>query len=167
MVFWPAGGILLAAYVGLYLCRREVSLRPRRLGVFAAVVLLARLALLLVWPWAGPLDVTLACVSGVAAVALLPLGRTWLLREEAATLRQRLHEASGGLFLPYTESEPGRLVFTAKGASWRLRLGAVSRWSQLVVLPPAPTGKMALLVHWLSKQYPGPVPRVRIVLRRE
>jgi hypothetical protein len=168
--FWPAAGVLLAGYVGLFLAaRRPVSLRPGRLAAFAAAALAARLLLLALGAsWAGPLDLALAAGSAAGAAGLLLARGNWLLRAEADALRQQLQYAGRGLFLPHAEPSPGLLVFTAKGSSWRLRLTELGRRLQRVGLPRPPvTGKMALLVHWLSKQYPGPVPRLRITLTKE
>jgi hypothetical protein len=167
--FWTAVGLLLAAYVGLFLAWRQVSLRPRRLAGFMAVVVVVRLVLLtLGWPWSGGLDVGLAVGSAAGAVLLFGLGRYWLCRVQSAVLRQQLDEASRGLFLPYTEPQPGCLVFSTKGSSWTLRLTELTPGVQLVAPPTvAGAGKMALLVQWLSKQYPGPIPRIRISLTKE
>jgi hypothetical protein len=161
--------MLPVGYVGLFLGRSGVSLRPSRVGSMLAVIVAVRLILLaLGWPWVGAADMTLAGTTATGAVVVVLARRAWVLRTDAATLRQQMADASRGLFLPCTETEPGCLVFTAKGASWRLRFTELGKRFQLLVLPDSPgTGKMGLLVQWVSKQYPGPIPRVRINLKKE
>jgi hypothetical protein len=48
-----------------------------------------------------------------------------------------------------------------------LRAVSIASGIQLLVLPyPPPQGKIGLLLNWLERQYPGPLPRPRVVLRR-
>jgi hypothetical protein len=181
-VFWTATLSALAAYVLLFIARREVALRMRRLGWSAAVVLVIRLGISVpgyandagdvpLTPVAAASlapDFALTVVAAVSAAALLPCGRIWLCRAEARTLQQQLHTACAGLFLGYDEPAPGRFQFTAKAGTWRLRMVSITKGVQLLVLPRvAGPGKVMLLVQWLAKQYPGPVPRIHIVLKKE
>jgi hypothetical protein len=168
--FWGSATGVLAVYVGLFIVtRRDVTLRPRRLGWLAVIVLGIRLALLLFGePLETPIDVGLMGIAVAGATGLLPCARVWLFRAQAETLRQQLQTACAGLFLGLDEPMPGRFQFTAKAGTWRLRMVELSKRVQLVVLPRvAGPGKVTLLVQWLSKQYPGPVPRVHIVLKKE
>jgi hypothetical protein len=167
---WWGAAVVWAVYFALFLlAHRPVTLRLLRLGGLALVV--AGLRLLLIPcgdSLANPLDIGLTVLTVLGGVVLWCCGRVWLARAEATMLREQIHTACRGLFLEYSEPRTGHLLLAARGGTWRLRLVGLSPRVQLVVLPPV-TGpsKAALLLHWLSKQYPGPVPRLHIVLKKE
>jgi hypothetical protein len=173
--FWGTAAGVVAIYVALFLlARREVTLRPRRLGWFAVIILGIRVAIMMFGdPLDKPVDIGLVdtVLTGfvvAGAAGLLPCGRVWLFKTEFQTLRNQLQTACSGLFLACAEPLPGHFQFTAKAGTWRLRIIGISKRVQLVVLPRvAGPGKVTLLVQWLSKQYPGPVPSVHIVLKKE
>jgi hypothetical protein len=167
--FWGGAAVLVGGYVALFLlARRPVSLQLRRLGWLFLAVLVLCLVLLLCSPAPGPFDLALAGVALVGGVALWSAGRVWVLRAEAAVLREQIQTACRGLFLELAESKPGLFLLTAKANTWPLRVIGLGRRLQLVVVPRvAGPSKAGLLVHWLSMQYPGPVPRIHIVLRKE
>lgn len=169
LAFWCAAAGLGAAYVGLFLAaRRPVSLRLSRLGGMAAVVILTR-ATLHAAGW--PLEFGREGIPGVVFLLAVAggwlAGRVWLLRSPADEFRQQLETACRGLFLKLEEARPGQVSLTASGRTASLGLRQLTANLQVLVLPqPGGMGKVALLVQWLSKQYPGPVPKVRIVLTR-
>jgi hypothetical protein len=167
--FWWAAAVDLTAYITLFLLtRRAAALRLGRLGWLALAVAGLRLVLGLVHPPATPLDWGLFGTALVSGLALRLGARLWLVRAEAETLRQQIQTACRGLFLGYTEDVPGHFLLTAKAGTWPLRIMRISQRLQLVRVPHvAGSGKAALLVHWLAKQYPGPVPRIRVVLKKE
>jgi hypothetical protein len=112
-------------------------------------------------------DAGLTALVLLGALALFRSDHVWLVRAEPEELREQVRMACRGLLLPWDEPEPGRFRLTAKDGTWELRIWPLSQRMQVVVLPrPDAPGKAALLVAWLAKQYPGPVPRVRIVLQR-
>jgi hypothetical protein len=166
-VYWWTGAATLGGYVLLFaLARRPVSLRPRRVGALLAATTVLRLALV---PFGSPLEVpgelVLLAAAGALTVPLLLMPHFWLVRATGAELRQQIRTACRGLFLGVEEKTPGRLILTARGNA----VLGVRRWTagvQWLALccPPGP-GKVALLCAWLSKQYPGPVPRLRFVLK--
>jgi hypothetical protein len=167
--FWGGTAVLVGGYVALFLLvRRPVSLRLRRLGWLFLAVFVLRLVLLLSSPAPGRFDLALAAVALVGGVGLWSAGRVWLLRADAAGLREQIRTACRGLFLELAESKPGLFLLTAKANTWPLRVMGLGRRLQLVVVPRvAGPSKAALLVHWLSMQYPGPVPRIHFVLKKE
>jgi hypothetical protein len=167
--FWCGAAAVLMAYVALFLLsRRATALRLGRLGWLALAVAGLRLVLALVHPPTTALDWALSGTALGSGLALRLGARAWLVRAEAETLRLQIQTACRGLFLGCAEAEPGRVHLTAKAGSWQLRIMRISQRLQLVCLPHvAGPGKAALLVHWLSKQYPGPVPRIRVVLKKE
>jgi hypothetical protein len=166
-VYWWTAAAALSGYVLLFaLARRPVSLRPRRLGALLAAATVLRLALV---PLGSPLEVpgelVLVAAAGALAVPLLLRPRFWLVRATGEELRGQIRTACRGLFLAVEEKTPGRLVLTTRGDA----VLGVRRWTAgvqglTVCRPPGP-GKVALLCAWLSKQYPGPVPRMRFVFK--
>ena len=131
-------------------------------------VLVVRAGLLLAGflpePW---IDASLAGIVILFAVSRPWTARVWLIRVTAKDFREQIGTACRGLFLPCEEEQHGRFLFSAAGSTLNLRMYSIGRRLQLVVLPPvAGQGKVTLLVSWLSKQFPGPVPRVRIILKR-
>ncbi len=163
---WAVLAGALAAYLLAFALRREVSLRPARLAVLAAAAGTARLLLTaLGYPVAWPVDGGLTILLLASIVGLLAARRFWLVRATEEAVRVRIQSACGGLFLPLAEPVAGRLVVTARGQEHRLLLVRLGQELQGLVLCPRPDrGKVRLLVDWLAKQYPGPVPRVRITL---
>ncbi len=166
-ICWGTAAAVLGGYVLLFAwARRPVSLRPARVGAVLGAAALLRLGLssfagLPDWPGEG------ALLGGVCllAVSLGLARRVWLVRATAEDLRRQIETACRGLFLQVEEKQPGRLTLTARGdAVLGVRqLTAGVQW--LVLCRPPGSGKVALLCAWLSKQYPGPVPRVRFVLK--
>jgi hypothetical protein len=56
---------------------------------------------------------------------------------------------------------------TTKGNTQLLRSVRLSqRWTFVVLPRRRGRDKISLLIGWLEKQYPGPIPRLRIVLKR-
>src|SRR5262245_41281452 len=164
--FWGITAGLTACYLLLFLlARRPVSLRPGRLAVLAGLAVGLRLVLLACGEaLESPLDRALSGLALAAAVGLVLLRRAWLVRSSAAALREELGLACRGLFLDMQEPREGRIRLVGRGEH-ELRMIEVGKRLQVLVLGPVPgPGKVALLLNWLAKQYPGPVPRVRIVL---
>lgn len=166
---WCAAAAVGAGYAALFLlARRPAAIRLGRVGLALVAVLALRLALLAAgYPLQPAWE---AVVGGVALIAATCLGlgrRAWLVRAAAEEFREQVRAGCRGLFLGCEEPLLDFFVLTAKEGSGPLHLLRVSRRIQLVFLPcPLGRGKVALFVHWLSKQYPGPVPRVRIILHR-
>jgi hypothetical protein len=167
LVPWVALGGVLVVYLLAFAARQDVSLRPGRLAMLTAAGGVARLLVValgyrVVWPVDGGLMIAvLACTVALAAAR-----RFWLVRATAQELREQVQAVCGGLFVAVAEPAVGRLVVTAKGQEHRLRLVALAKRLQGLVLCPRPAaGKVKLLVDWLAKQYPGPIPRIRITLK--
>jgi len=165
---WLAAAGAAALCVPLFLlARRPVAVRLGRLRGLVLAVLGLRLALLVSYPLETALD---ACFSALALLSLAGLwlgARTWLLRATAERVREQIETGCRGLFLPCAEPERGRFVLTAKGIATELRMRSLGTRLQLLQVPrPAGQGKVELLIQWLSKQYPGPAPRVTLVLKR-
>jgi hypothetical protein len=168
-VLWCTIVALGVTYGGLFLrARRPAAIRCGRVGIALLVVLAVRLVVVIVgYPLALAWEAVLIGIFLGGAVCLCLAWRVWLVRAGTAELRGQVQTGRRGLFLDCTEAAPGVFLLTAREGEARLRFQRLSDRMQLVVVPRVPgQGKLALFVHWLSKQYPGPVPRVRIILSR-
>jgi hypothetical protein len=166
---WGAAAVLAFGYAGLFLwARRPVAIRLIRVGVVCTIVLALRLALLAVGN-STVMEWEIAVGSSALAVGLscLLARRVWLVRASIEEFRAVVADGCSGLFIAWQESKPGCFVLSAKEGIWQTRLVRLSTRMQFaVVRPPVGQGKLALFVLWLSKQYPGPVPKIHIVLHR-
>jgi len=163
---WSLFAAAVAAYLLLAMWRNDVSLRPLRLGSFAAAAVIARLLLVPAlaigwWEWIA------VAVCLIAVAAAYWARQSWLIHADANVFRERLDDACRGLRLEIREVTPGRLELVERQQSSRLGMTVLLPACLLVQLPrPARPSKVALLVDWLAKQYPGPVPRIHIRLSR-
>lgn len=168
LLWWGAIGCSLV-YGGIFLITsRPASIRFRKLGWMGFMIILLRLGLVVQGYRLEPRwDMAMAAATLVGALTFWLSPRLWLVRAAAGELRGHITTACRGLFLACEESPTGHLLLSAKGIQRRLRIIGLGSRIQLLILPiAAEQGKVALLVGWLSKQYPGPVPRPRVVLRR-
>ena len=164
------GTAVVAAYVGLFvLARGPATLRLRRLGsMLLAVAFLRVSALVAGLNVTGRTESVLMVSILVVGLLLLAAKRIWFFRIGAGTLRAQIDAACQRLFLPMEEPMPGRLQFTTKKRVRWLHMWPLGRRFLLAALPPVPDrDKVKLLLDWLSKQYPGPIPRIRIILKEE
>jgi hypothetical protein len=157
----------VGGYVLLFvLARRPVTLRLARFGWLLASLVVLRLILAVAGvPFQGLLESIGTVLVGLVAAALLLAWRVWLVRATAEELREQIQTACRGLFLGLQEAPVGRLQLAARGEP-ALHLRRLAPRVQLLRLcRGAGPGKVALLCSWLAKQYPGPVPRLRISLQ--
>jgi hypothetical protein len=144
---------------------RPVGVRFAPIGGLALTVAVLRLLLI---PMGYPIEGFGEWSAWIGTV-LLGLGlvtcrRLWLVRTTPEALREQIEWACKGLFLTCTEGK-NEFVFSHKQASSRLSWFSVSSGWQLLRLPKrSDSAKVALLVDWLAKQYPGPFPRMRIAI---
>lgn len=164
---WVIFAVALAMYLLLAVVRQNVSLRPARLGALAAAAVVGR-AMLLPASSIGLWELLpLGACAVVAAVAPFA-NRIWLVRESLDEFRRRFDDACRGLRLEPRLSSPHRVELVERQQVHSLRMSSLSKGWLLIHLPRATRpSKVALLVDWLSKQYPGPVPRIHIHLSRE
>lgn len=168
-IYWGSAAALAAAYVAMFLVARgPVSLRLGRLGW--PVLALAGMRLVLRGmglPFQNSVDSWLVLVAAMGAIVLLVEQHIWFIRVERDDLCQQIRQACRGLFLTCEETAPGQFRLTAKDHTYLLGTWPLCRRVQRLRLPVAAgPGKVTLLVQWLAKQFPGPVPRVRIVVHR-
>lgn len=168
LLLWGAVGLWAMIPLALFLgSTAPVSLRSRAVGRGAAIALVGYVALLVVDARAfRGAELILFYLLLLLALLLLPGSEWWLVRADAATVQERIAAGCAGLFLT-CEPLPGvgvRLI--ARGVESRLRLVPLGKRLTGVTLPrPGGKGKVALLVNWLTKQYPGSLPRLRIRLK--
>jgi hypothetical protein len=167
VLYWIAIGAIVA-YLSLFLfTTRPVSLRCGRLGWILLAFPAARGVMLLTGStpqlWS---EASWAMVVIVIVLTRKWSTRVWIVRTTATDVRERIETACRGLFLKIEEPADGRYRLTVGEQSVDLRLMTIGKRFQCVLLPSAGAhGKLSLLVDWLAKQYPGPVPPVRIVLK--
>jgi hypothetical protein len=161
---WLTFALTASVYLLLAAWRKDVSLRPVRLGWLAAAAVLGRVILwpvssIVSWEW-------LPLVGCLIAAFIAPwIQRIWLIHADHSEFRQRLDDACRGLRLEYREVAPGKLDLVERQQVHRLRVGFLLTACVLIQLPRAARpSKVALLVDWLAKQYPGPIPRIHIHL---
>ncbi|MBI3468562.1 MAG: hypothetical protein HY000_36635 [Planctomycetes bacterium] len=165
---WWIAGVFLGVYVGLFAAaRRPVAFRLRRTGVLCLALGAVRTIL---WRLGYPLQspgVAALVATTAGGVLFLCAGRVWLLRDSLTNLREQMATATLGLFMKCEETRPGQFELPTRDGLCRLRTLPLTSQLLIVVLPRAKRrSKLALFVSWLSKQYPGPIPRPRIVLER-
>jgi hypothetical protein len=166
-ILWGSFALVVSSYLLLFvLARSPVTLRPARAGCLLAILLGLRLVLAGAGiAVEGAREMVGMMVMGVAAAAFASAHRAWLVRATEEELRGQIQSVCRGLFLGVLEVEAGQLQLSAPGKPV-LRLRRLTPRVQLLMLPRvAGQGKVALLCSWLAKQYPGPVPRLRIILK--
>lgn len=169
----PNGLWLAATAVGFVyimpflLARRPVAIRAQRLAVMGLIVLVLRL----VWIAAGfklkgLLDVTLLVATLLGTVGLVLWRHAWITRSGLDEFREQVESACRGLFLVFEEPVRGHFLLTDKGNTHTLQALSLTSRMQVVLLPShTRRSKVALLESWLSRQYPGPFPRMSIQLK--
>jgi hypothetical protein len=164
---WAVGGVLAGGYLLLFmLARRPAALRLARLGCLLTALVALRLVLAVGGATLqAPAEVAATVLLGAAAGALLLGRRVWLVRATAGEFREQILTACRGLFLGVHEGEGRYRLAATDGPALRLWTLA-ARLQLLVLCRVTGPGKVALLCGWLAKQYPGPVPRLRITLKR-
>lgn len=161
-------GAVPAVYLGLFLVGRgAATLRLARFGWILLTVAATGMMLATIWYGRGLAQLKLPAALLALSFALIGARRFWVFRAHASELQAALRFACQRLFLPFTESAGNGFVLMEGGKeARRLRFLWSARGYALVMLPPpSGRGKVALLLRWLSKQYPGPIPKIHIVLK--
>ena len=131
--------------------------------------MLTGLRLVAVWiglSWAGQWEWATFALLLAAGAGLLLAGRVWIVRAPLDVLQDQVREARGRLFLTCDESSSRCWTLTCKQRTCHIRYRRLGARFSLVLMPRASGhDKVTLLVDWLAKQYPGPVPRIHIVLK--
>ena len=168
LAVYAAGlALVVAAVVGFCLGSRPTALRSLSLAVGAAGVLLLRLLTAALEPRLGDRWELLLYTAFllIAAGGLAPV-EVWLIRTSTGEVKACLENGCRSLLLAPEWPTPRRFVLTVRGVEFAGSLADFGRFSLFWFPAPGKRGKPRLLVNWLAKQYPGPFPRPRIVLKR-
>lgn len=158
-VIVPAGYCL-----AFRLTRRSVTLRLGRLGWVLLVSSAASVGLLMLFEASNRLWTVPATA---AAVSLGPLAfrRVWVFNVASDAFREAVEDGCARLFLRFASASSEFRAGDPKFDHEDLSFVTMGARLTLLRLPRRPSsGKTRLLVQWLSKQYPGPIPQIRIVL---
>jgi len=164
--------LMIGIYPGLIgilfaLSGNPVSLRAGRLAFVVALFLLAR-GLLLVAGYGitGAGDGIAFAGAGTVVLLLLLLQRYWLLRTSAEEFCSRMEFAGRGLLMETSKAAPGLVLMQTGRQQQEIWYRELLPRLLLVCLPSGrKQGKVSLLLMWLGKVYPSPIPHPRIYLK--
>jgi hypothetical protein len=165
--YWIVIGAITAYLLLFLVTTRPVSLRCGRLGWILLALPAARGVMLLAGsPPQLSIEASLATVVILIVLTRKWIARVWIVRTTTADFWEGLENACRGLFLKCDERTDARCRLRAGEQSAELMMKTIGGRFQCILLPPLSVhAKLTLLVDWLAKQYPGPVPRVRIILK--
>ena len=161
--------IPLALYVMLFiLARRPVALTWGRIGKCLVVVSTLGAVPLLLVGQAVPFSVlTVPGVCLVVGCLLWPFCGSQLVRISHDGYLDLVRSGSKRLLLRIDEDNANRIVLIERQRTETLRVTRLSRRVLFARLPSVKShDKITLLVRWLLKSFHGPLPRVRIVLKK-
>ena len=160
----------IAVYLAFFLlARRPTAIRVSRIGKL--IVLLITFGTLLTFLVAGsddPLNwpLTISCL--VTGICLWPLSQILLVRLAADQFQELIHTGSTRLLLACETTGSRHLTLTGRTRTASIHSFAIAPRILITVMPAAHLrDKITLLVHWLPKVLPGPLPRIRIALKRK
>jgi hypothetical protein len=163
--WWFAAAAVLVWVILAVVPARPVGVRFAPVGGLALTVAMLRLVLIpMGYPIEGLGEWSAWVGAMVVGLGLIVCRRFCLVRTTPQALREQIEWACKGLFLTCAEGK-NQFVFSHKQANSTLSWFSVSSGWQLLRLPTRrDSAKVALLVDWLAKQYPGPFPRMRIAI---
>ncbi|MGB5442636.1 MAG: hypothetical protein WBN57_08425 [Gammaproteobacteria bacterium] len=164
-------GMIPVIYLALFLFSRQpATLRFGRFGWILIAMTGFIVLALEVGDGATETEMRVLLALLVLSVALIATGHVWIFRMDEEKFRESIRDACRRLLLPFEESTAcsGFILMESSQVIKQLRLLMVCRGFVLVLLPcRSGRGKVELLRSWLSKQYPGPVPRIHIFLKEK
>ena len=164
-VFLP----LLVYVVFFLLARRPTAIRCSRIGQL--IVLLITFSALLTFVVTGSHDSVnwpLTISFLLAGICLCLLSQIFLVRLTADQFQALVHTGSARLLLVCETTGARHVTLTGRSRTATVRSFPVAPRILIAFMPVAhPRDKIALLIHWLPKVLPGPLPRIRIVLKKK
>lgn len=185
---WPIVGAVLLAYLMLFLARKDSAITP--VGILVTLLVGIGVGLPVRWLWNNPplpehIAFDPSPMSVVPAFLLISSLAFYvggysvrLVRAETSSVRRELEEACRRLFIQQ-ENDGWAMRLSAKGPAKAktfltgtivkatVEVIPLGRRITLLVLPRVHyPPKLTLFFDWLSKRYPGPVPRIRGKLDR-
>ena len=164
-------GMIPVIYLALFLFSRQpATLRFGRFGWILIAMTGFRVLAVEVGDGAAETEMHVLVALLVLSVALIAARHVWIFRIDVENFRESIRDACRRLLLPFEESTAGSgfILMESSQVIRQLRLLMVCKGFVLVLLPyRSGRGKVELLMRWLSKQYPGPVPRIHIFLKEK
>ncbi len=160
---------ILVYLVFFLLARRPTAIRVSRIGQL--IVQFITFGTVLTFLVAGPDDplnwpLTISCL--VTGICLWPLSQIFLVRLGADQFQELVHTGSTRLLLACETTGSRHLTLTGRTRTASIRSFPVAPRILIAVMPAAHLrDKITLLVQWLPKVLPGPLPRIRIALKRK
>jgi hypothetical protein len=170
------GTILIWVFAPLviYLCffllaRRPTAIRISRVGQIITFLIAATWLAAMVFPkLLSPPDWLPVLVCLGLGLVLWSLRRIWFVRLSTADYMDLATSASGRLLLPSSQSKPHEMTLESRTRKEVIRVFPLTPRLLVTRLPSLkPRDKITLLVCWLGKVLPGPLPRIKIVLKRK
>ena len=160
-------GLPLAIYLLCFLgCRRPASIRVSRVGRWMIILIAVGSAIAALWPGSPEIDwgITIGC--SVVAIMLCPFSNLALLRISENQYRELVETGSKGLMLSCQAHQPRQIILEGRSRTSSIQVICLTRRMLVTILPRAvPRDKITLLLQWLPKVLPGPLPRIRVVLK--
>ena len=160
----------LVVYLVLFLlARRPTAIRVSRIGQL--IVLFATGSTLLSLVIAEPGDqlnwpLTISCL--VTGICFWPLSQILLVRLTSNQFQELVQAGSARLLLSCETTSSRQLVLMGRNRTASIRSFSVAPRILFVLAPVShPRDKITLLLRWLPKVMPGPLPRIRIALKRK
>ena len=158
----------LVIYVIFFLlARRPTAIRISRVGQIITVLIgITYLLSMVVSKWRLDWPPLLVCLG--LGLLLWSLPRTWFVRLAAADYIDLTTSACGRLLLPSSQTKPREITLESRTRNAVIYIYRLTPKLLVTRLPsPKPHDKITLLVHWLGKALPGPLPRLKIKLKRK
>ena len=160
----------LFIYFAFFLfARRPTAVRISRIGQAMVILIAATHLAAKIFPdELPPLDLlpTLICLGLGAFFWFFP--RVWLVRLSAKDFFDLVISACSRLLLSSSQPKPNQLMLECGTRREVLPVFPLTSKLLLTQVPPLnPRDKITLLAHWLGKTLPGPLPRIKIKLKRK
>ena len=158
----------LFIYLAFFLfARRPTAVRISRIGQVMVILIAATHLAAKISPGAlPPLDLlpTLICLGLGVFFWFLP--RIWFVRLSPTDYFDLAVSACRRLFLSSSQSKPDELTLENRTRKEVLRVFPLTSKLLVTRLPPLkPRDKITLLILWLGKTLPGPLPQIKIKLK--
>lgn len=160
----------LFIYLAFFLfAHRPTAVRISRIGQVMVILIAAAYLAAKIFPGLlTPLDLLPVLIFLSLGIFFWFLPRIWFVRLSPTDYFDLAISACGGLFLPCVQSKPEELTLESGTRKEALRVFSLTSKLLLTRVPPLnPRDKITLLVHWLGKTLPGPLPRIKIKLKRK
>ena len=160
----------LFIYLALFVfARRPTAVRISRIGqIMVILIAAAHLAARIFPECLPPLDPLPTWICLGLGVFFWFLPRVWLVRLSTKDYFDLVTSACGRLLLSSSQPKPNQLMLECGTRKEAIRAFPLTSKLFVTRVPPLnPRDKITLLAHWLGKTLPGPLPRIKIKLKRK